>query len=188
MGNSKEEVRVCFILLNGIRKSPTASEKRLTAIPNWKKPKSVPGYKPGLPRQNAIALPLVPPPLPRTKQLIDCSWCLLRNFFSPKFFFSRTVVIQFLAWRWPMTSSPRRRNRINRKPKPRPELRTTTRNQPTENFSKYRVRRWRHRSRRQRRSRPTPGGLTWPKQSRSVLSTWKRKHWVESKLVKSSKP
>ena len=28
------------------------------------KPKSHPGFKPGLPRQNAISLPLVPPPLP----------------------------------------------------------------------------------------------------------------------------
>ena len=29
------------------------------------KPKSVPGFEPGLPRQNAIAIPLVPPPLPQ---------------------------------------------------------------------------------------------------------------------------
>ena len=30
-----------------------------------KKPKSDPGFEPGLPVQNAIALPVVPPPLPK---------------------------------------------------------------------------------------------------------------------------
>ena len=52
------------VLLNLIRKSLTPSENILTAILNWKKPMSVLGFEPGLPRQNAIALPLVPPPLP----------------------------------------------------------------------------------------------------------------------------
>ena len=36
---------------------------KLTFSENEKGLKSVPGFKPGLPRQNAIALPLVPPPL-----------------------------------------------------------------------------------------------------------------------------
>ena len=65
IGNRKEEGRVCTVLLYVIRKSPTPSENRLTAILNGKKPKSNPGFEPGLPRQDAIALPLVPPPLPR---------------------------------------------------------------------------------------------------------------------------
>ena len=56
-GNRKEEGRV---LIHIIRKSPT---HRLTAILNRQKPKSVPGFEPDLPRQNAIALPLVPPPI-----------------------------------------------------------------------------------------------------------------------------
>ena len=65
IGNRKEEGRVCTIQLIVIRKSPTPSESRLTAILNWKKPNSDPGFEPNLPGQNAIALPLVPPPLPR---------------------------------------------------------------------------------------------------------------------------
>ena len=66
IGSRKEEGRVCTVLLHVIRKSPTPSENRLTAI--LKKPKSDPGFEPGLPRQNAIALPLVPLPLPYVRQ------------------------------------------------------------------------------------------------------------------------
>ena len=66
IGNRKEEGRVCTVLLLVIRKSPTPSEIRLTAILIRKKPKSDPGFELGLSGQNAIALPLVPPPLPRT--------------------------------------------------------------------------------------------------------------------------
>ena len=36
------------------------SENRLTAFELWK---SIPGFEPGLPRQNSFTLPLVPPPL-----------------------------------------------------------------------------------------------------------------------------
>ena len=43
IGNKKEERRVCTILLHIIRKSPTPSENRLTAILNWKKAKVWPG-------------------------------------------------------------------------------------------------------------------------------------------------
>ena len=43
----KEEGKVCNVTLHVIRKSP-----------------SLPGFKPGMPRENAIALPLVPPPHP----------------------------------------------------------------------------------------------------------------------------
>ena len=64
IGNRKEEGGVCTVLLHVIRKSRTPSENRLTAILNWKKPKSDPGFEPSLPGQNAISLPLVPPPLP----------------------------------------------------------------------------------------------------------------------------
>ena len=60
IGNRKEEGRVCTVLLYVKRKSPTPSENSNSEL---KKPKSDPGFEPGLPRQNAIALPLVPPPL-----------------------------------------------------------------------------------------------------------------------------
>ena len=63
-GNRKEEGRVCTVLLHFIRNSPTPSENRLTAVLNWKKAKSKLVFKPSLPRQNAITLPLVLPPLP----------------------------------------------------------------------------------------------------------------------------
>ena len=56
IGNRKEEGRVCTVLLHVIRKSPTPSENRLTAIMNFKKTKSDPEFEPGLPRQNASAL------------------------------------------------------------------------------------------------------------------------------------
>ena len=64
IGNRKEEGRVCctFYDLSSFRYSPTPSENRLRAFP--KKTKSVPGFEPGLLGQNAIALPLAPPPLP----------------------------------------------------------------------------------------------------------------------------
>ena len=46
------------------------SENSLTAILNWKKNLiPSPGFEPGLPRQNAIALPLVPPRVPASKKL-----------------------------------------------------------------------------------------------------------------------
>ena len=62
----KEEGRECTILSQVIRKSWTPSENWLTAVLYWKRDKSVPGSEPSLSRQNAIALPLVPPPpLPR---------------------------------------------------------------------------------------------------------------------------
>ena len=64
IGNRKEERRVCTILLHVIRKSPTPTENRLAFFSSELLSKSNPGFKPGLPRQNAIALPLVPPPLP----------------------------------------------------------------------------------------------------------------------------
>ena len=43
------------------RESLTHSENRLTAF--LKKAKFIPGFKPGSSRQNAVALPLAPPPL-----------------------------------------------------------------------------------------------------------------------------
>ena len=60
----KEEEREYNNLLHFSRKSPTPSGNRLTAILKWKKTKSIPGFEPSLPRQNAVALPLVPEPLP----------------------------------------------------------------------------------------------------------------------------
>ena len=59
IGNRKEEgrVRSTFYDLFSFRYSPTPSENRKIA-------KSVPGFEPGSFGQNAIALPLAPPPLP----------------------------------------------------------------------------------------------------------------------------
>ena len=64
IGNNKEEGRICSDLLHVLEKALTPWENRLTAILNWKKPKPYLGFEPGLPRQNAIALPLAPLPLP----------------------------------------------------------------------------------------------------------------------------
>ena len=47
------------------RKSRMPSKKRLNAILNGKKPKSVLGFKPGPARTHAVTLPLAPLPLPR---------------------------------------------------------------------------------------------------------------------------
>ena len=65
IGKNKEEGRVCTVLFHIYRKSLTRSENRLAAILSQKKPKSFLGFVPGLLRQNAIARPLVPPPLSR---------------------------------------------------------------------------------------------------------------------------
>ena len=64
MGNRIEGGIVCTILSHIIRKSLMFSENKLTAILSWKKPKSDQGLKPSLPKQNVIALPLEPTPLP----------------------------------------------------------------------------------------------------------------------------
>ena len=45
VGNSKEEGREITVLLHVIRKSPTPSENRLTAILNWKKAEVLPGIQ-----------------------------------------------------------------------------------------------------------------------------------------------
>lgn len=47
--------------MHNIRKRQTPSSNS-----ELKKPNSVPGLEPGLLRQNAVALPHVPPPLPNT--------------------------------------------------------------------------------------------------------------------------
>ena len=80
IGYRKEEGRCCTILIHFIVKSPSSCETTLTAILSWKKPKSIPGFKPGLPRQNAITLPLVPPPLPRDLE----SYFILKTIFGSK--------------------------------------------------------------------------------------------------------
>ena len=41
----------------------------MTAILNFKKPKTVPEFEPGWPRKNGIALPLVLPPLPCSRNV-----------------------------------------------------------------------------------------------------------------------
>ena len=69
IGNRKEEgrVRSTFYDLFSFIYSPTPSENRKIA-------KSVPGFEPGSLGQNAIALPLAPPPQPiYLKRLHHCS-------------------------------------------------------------------------------------------------------------------
>ena len=93
----KVEGRVCIVLLHVIRKSLTPSVNRLTAILNWKKPKSNLGFKPG---QNAIALPLVPPPLPkkfrRTKLGPSKMWATVKVYLKRSNSLSRIAIINFL--------------------------------------------------------------------------------------------
>ena len=83
IGNRKGEERVCAILLHIIRKSQSPSENRLAAILNLKKPKYVPGYEPGLPRQNTIALPLVPPPFPEFSMITSPAYILVKEQHQP---------------------------------------------------------------------------------------------------------
>ena len=65
IGNRKEEgrVRSTFYDLFSFRYSPTPSENRKIA-------KSVLGFEPGSLGQQAIALPLAPPPLPAVSSKI----------------------------------------------------------------------------------------------------------------------
>ena len=78
IGKKKEEgLRGCTVLWHLIRKSPIPSENRLTAVLNLKKSKSIQGFKPGLLRQNTIALPLVPPPLQMGKFSSIVPWHLV---------------------------------------------------------------------------------------------------------------
>ena len=49
IGNWKEEGWVCITLLHLYWKSQTPNKTRLTAILIWRKPKSIPGFEPGLP-------------------------------------------------------------------------------------------------------------------------------------------
>ena len=50
IGNMKEEGRVCTALFHVTRKILTLSDNRLTTILSSKKPLSVQGFEPGLPR------------------------------------------------------------------------------------------------------------------------------------------
>ena len=45
-------------------KKPDTQGKQIDSNSELKKPKSIPGFEPGLPRQNAITLPHVPPRQP----------------------------------------------------------------------------------------------------------------------------
>ena len=91
IGNRKEGGRVFTILLNVVRKSLTPVRIDWQQFWSEKKPKSVPGFKPGLPRQNAIALPLVPPPLPLQ------NWCFGSSALSR--------LVALLRPRWPSRKS-----------------------------------------------------------------------------------
>ena len=51
------------------KNKPGAQQDKVDSHSELKKPKSIPGFEPGLLRQNAIAPPLVPPPMPR------CCFC-----------------------------------------------------------------------------------------------------------------
>ena len=71
-----------YVLQHVIKKSLTPSENRLTAILKRKKLMSDPGFEPGLPRQNTIALPLVPPPFPKMSHQVRPSSVFLFKFSS----------------------------------------------------------------------------------------------------------
>ena len=73
IGYKKEEGSVRADLQQGIGKArhPVRIESKL------KKSKSITGFEPGLPRQNAVALPIVPPtPLPCHGPILKISGCL----------------------------------------------------------------------------------------------------------------
>ena len=93
--DSKQETgRVCTVLLQVIRKSPTSSESRLTAVLTCKKPKSNAEYEPGLLRQNASTLPLVPPPLTTDRCLLPATCPIFRDLSSTVGSGDSTVVIR----------------------------------------------------------------------------------------------
>ena len=48
------------------QKQPGAQREQIDGNSEPKKPQSVPGFEPSLLGQNAVAQPLVPPPLPET--------------------------------------------------------------------------------------------------------------------------
>ena len=62
--NTKEEGRVTHRSITHYYKKPDTQGKEIDSNSELKKPKSVQGFEPGLPRQNAMARPLVPPPQP----------------------------------------------------------------------------------------------------------------------------
>ena len=93
IGNRKEGGRVCTVLLHVIRKSPTPSENRLIAILNWKKPKSDPGLEPVQPRQNAITLPLVPPPHASMVFYTTSMWAISNQWLRWHFYFSKNRLL-----------------------------------------------------------------------------------------------
>ena len=68
----EQERRRKRMLIHVIRKRSMPSKNRLTVILNHTKPKSIPGFDPGLLRQKAVTLPLAPSPLPKPKStLVD---------------------------------------------------------------------------------------------------------------------
>ena len=80
-GSRREVGRVFIFQLHDIRTSLTPSENRLTQQ-FWTEKSLCPSrhFKPSLPRQNAVALPLVlPPPLPFNRQNIFTSIVKLRG-------------------------------------------------------------------------------------------------------------
>ena len=102
IGNRKEGGRVFTILLNVVRKSLTPVRIDWQQFWSEKKPKSVPGFKPGLPRQNAIALPLVPPPLPLQ------NWCFGSSALSR--------LVALLMPRWPSRKKWKRKQKEKKFP------------------------------------------------------------------------
>ena len=73
-----------------------------------KKPKSDPGFEPGLPRQNAIPLPLVPPPLPVPEPRLKKPHLLLDLSLAPKSNreFGRSVIHWSTTFCWIFDTSP----------------------------------------------------------------------------------
>ena len=79
IGNRKEEGRVC---MSSIHRSLEKARRpaRIEPVNNSEpeKAKSVPGFEPGSLGQNATALPLAPPPRPKSTSILNlkfsCSW------------------------------------------------------------------------------------------------------------------
>ena len=61
----RKSINTYIALLHIIGNSKTPKENRLITILDQKKPKFILGFEPGLLRQNAIAQPLGPLPLPK---------------------------------------------------------------------------------------------------------------------------
>ena len=98
IGNRKEEGRVCNILFLILLEKPSAQREQICCNSERKKAKSVPGFEPSLFRQNATALPLVPPPQPlyfdQGFQYIENIHSLYKSSIEKSFFLKCTIMAE----------------------------------------------------------------------------------------------